>query len=298
MKPRMIASMILPMIPPMIPKIIAIIGDPIHHSLSPVMQNAVFQKMKLPYIYLPFRIPPGQLKSFLRKAREWKITGFNVTIPHKESILPSLDWISPEAKAIGAVNTVLVRQGKLYGYNTDAEGYLLSLKEEVGFDPCQKKIFILGAGGAARAILYALSLSGAHTISICNRTSSKALRLAKEFSKNFKSCHFDVVPFDKKNLAKHFPNIDLLINATSLGLSSARPMSSLPLERLSPRALVSDLIYRPYLTPLLRRANRLKLRTLPGFGMLLYQGAQAFKIWTHQKPDLRVMRKALLDALK
>lgn len=282
----------------MIQKIIAIIGDPIHHSLSPAMQNAVFKKMKLPYLYLPFRVKPGQLKNFLRKVQELKIAGFNVTIPHKEKILPSLDWISPEAKAIGAVNTILVKRGKLYGHNTDTDGYLLSLKEEAGFDPHQKKIFLLGAGGAARAILYGLALSGAHTIFICNRTPSKASALAKEFSKKFKSCHFDVVPFDKNNFAKKFPDVDLLINATPLGLSSGRPMPSLPLEKLPPKALVSDLIYRPYLTPLLRRARRLRLRTLPGLGMLLYQGARSFRIWTNKKPDLRAMRKALLDALK
>lgn len=267
--------------------IIAIIGDPIAHSLSPVMQNAVFRKMNLPYLYLPIRVTSGELSSFIKRIKNDRsgITGFNVTIPHKEKVMKYLDWISPEALAIGAVNTVIFKKGRLAGYNTDARGYVRSLQEETRFTPRGKRILILGAGGAARAILYALGKAGAKKVYLSNRTLRRAMKLTR-----------DSIPLKTKELKKIFPSIDLLINATSIGLKGTR-FKNLPLSLLSKRAIVSDLIYRPLMTPLLRDAKRRGLKIHPGLGMLLYQGAESFRLWTGKKPDLAVMRKALLDAL-
>jgi shikimate dehydrogenase len=250
------------------------------------MHNAVFQKMNLPYLYLPFRVAPRELASFLKKVRLWKLKGLNVTIPHKEAVLRCLDRISPEARAIGAVNTIVLKNGKLIGYNTDAGGYLRSLKEEAGFDPRGKTVLILGAGGAARAVFHALKRAGAKKIILSNRTLSRAANLAR-----------DVIPLKTQELKKVFPSLDLLINATSIGLKGTR-FKNLPLSLLPKKAVVSDLVYRPILTPLLREAKKRGLKIHPGIGMLLYQGAESFRLWTGRTPDLKAMKKALLDALK
>jgi shikimate dehydrogenase len=284
-------------------RILGIIGDPIEHSLSPQMHNAVLSRMNLPFIYLPFHIRPQELARFLRQIRSSSLKGlsgefigFNVTIPHKETIIPYLDKVSPEALKIGAVNTVVVSGGKLVGYNTDAGGYLRSLKEEMKFDPRKKKCLILGAGGAARAVLYALALSGVAEIWIANRTPLRAERLAQEFQKEFKRTKIKVCSLQSADLLPLLPQIDLLINATSVGLKGSS-FPAFPLKNLSRKAIVSDLVYRPLMPPFLKRAKKLGLKIHLGLGMLLYQGAKSFEIWTRKKPDLKVMKNALLDAL-
>lgn len=259
-------------------KFIGIIGDPIEHSLSPAMQNAAFRRANLPFVYLPFRVRPGELKSFLEKAR-WKMVGLNVTIPHKETIVRHLDRISPEARAIGAVNTVVIRGGRLLGYNTDGKGYLQSLKNETGFNPKGKRILIIGAGGAARALIYSLRQAGAQEIHLANRTKKRVLQIP-------------TIPLQKTAFKKILPSIDLLINATSVGLNGTR-FRGLPLSSLPKGAVVSDLVYRPRMTPLLKEAKKRGFRIHTGIGMLLHQGAMSFRLWTGKNPDLEAMRKAL-----
>lgn len=278
-------------------KLTGIIGDPVHHTLSPAMHNAVFRKMKLPFVYLPFHVRPGELENFIDQARQWKMAGFNVTIPHKEKIIPFLNFLSPEAGVIGAVNTVVRHQDKLWGYNTDAPGYLASLREEAGFDPKGKRIVILGAGGAARAILYALGTSGASHISLWNRTPARASSLIEEFRPILGNTTLKPVSPDFP-FQEILPKTDLLINATSAGLeknsSGQGIIDAIPLNILPQTAVVSDLVYRPPETRFLKMASRLHLKTVSGIEMLLHQGALAFHLWTRKKPDLRVMRKALL----
>ncbi len=277
--------------------ITGIIGDPIRLSLSPAMHNAAYRKMGLPFIYLPFLVTPRQLPSFIKDLRIARVAGLNVTIPHKERVLKYLDWISPEARAIGAVNTIVCRGGKLLGYNTDGRGYLRSLKDEIGFSPRGKKILILGSGGAARALVHALGSAGSSEIYIANRTPSRASRLVKEFQRLLRRTRLNAVPLTQKSLQMIFPRIDRLTNATSVGLNKTL-FKGLPLASLSKKAIVSDLVYRPLMTPLLQEARRRKLKVHTGIGMLLHQGAESFRLWTGKRPDLTVMKRALLDALK
>lgn len=273
-----------------------IIGDPIQHTLSPAMHNAAFKNLHLPFIYLPFHIKPPELGSFIKQARHSKLKGFNVTLPHKEAVIPYLDQISPEAKSIGAVNTVVFSKGKLKGYNTDGEGYLRSLWKEKKFRPHNKNIVILGAGGAARAVLYALGKKGSKNIVLVNRTVTRAKKLAKEFQEILGTKNITVLGFHSKTLGAAFSQTDLLVNTTSVGLDRTR-FKNLPLTFLPSSAIVSDLVYRPLQTPLLIQAKRLKLSTHTGIGMLLHQGALAFQLWTKRKPPIVLMKKALLDAL-
>jgi len=278
--------------------ITGIIGDPIAHSLSPQMQNANYRAQKRPFVYLPFHVRPSELSAFTKEARSWKdLRGFNVTIPHKEAILKHCDRLSPEARAIGAVNTVSVVKGSWQGLNTDAEGYLRSLREETRFSPRGKYILVLGAGGAARAVVYALAAAGAKEIAIANRTRSRARKLAREFEKKFRKTRIIDIPFQHHLFEEIFPEIDLLVNTTSVGLKGTR-FSGLSLKTLKKKAVVSDLVYRPQMTPLLKEAKKLGFNIHLGIGMLLYQGALAAKTWTKKTPHLRVMKKALLDALK
>ncbi len=275
--------------------ITGIIGDPVHHTLSPLMHNIAFKNLKLPFIYLPFHVKANQLGSFMKQARLWKLKGFNVTIPHKETVLRYLDQMSPEARLIGAVNTIVLSKGKLTGYNTDGEGYLRSLWKEKKFQPHNKNIVILGAGGAARALLYALGKKGTKNITIVNRTISRAQKLAKEFQKIL-GIQINTAHLDNKSLGKIFPYTHLLVNSTSVGLHNTR-FKNLPLKVLPSSAIVSDLVYRPLETPFLVQAKKSGLSTHTGLGMLLHQGALAFHLWTKRKPPMNLMKKALLDAL-
>lgn len=269
-------------------KILGIIGDPIDHSLSPAMHNAAFRASKLPYLYLPFHVRPRELGHFVKNARACGLAGFNVTIPHKEKIMRYLDSVSPEARTIGAVNTVIVAGGRFVGHNTDAPGYVRSLKEETGFHPRGKRILILGAGGAARAVFFALAQAGAKEIAVCDQIPGKARRLVKEFQKRFRQVQIGGVEMEET---------DLLINATPVGLKGTR-FKNLPIRKLPRRAIISDLVYHPAMTPLLKEAERRRLRIHSGLGMLLHQGALSFHLWTGKNPPLRVMKHALLDALK
>ncbi|HSA59690.1 MAG TPA: shikimate dehydrogenase [bacterium] len=278
-------------------RFLGIVGDPIAHSLSPAMHNAVLRRSGFRFFYLPFHVTPDRLKGFVRDVPLLPLAGFNVTIPHKEAVLKHLSWVSPEAKAIGAVNTVVVSGRRLKGYNTDAPGYLRSLVQEAGFRPRGKSVLVLGAGGSARAVIYALAAAGAKIILIANRTLPRARALAREFSKKFRRVAFSAIPLETKVLASRFPATDLLVNTTSVGLDGTA-FPRLPLANLKKTAVVSDLVYKPPKTPLLKAAARRGLTIHTGDGMLLHQGALAYRLWTGRKPDLKVMKKALLDAMK
>jgi shikimate dehydrogenase len=278
-------------------QLLGIIGDPITHSASPAMHNAVLRKGGFRFFYLPFHVTPERLKTFVRDIPHLHLAGFNVTIPHKEAIVRHLSWISPEAVAIGAVNTVVVAGRRLRGYNTDAAGFLDSLRSETDFRPRGKVVMILGAGGAARAVVYSLARAGAKEIAVANRTRSRARRLAREFGRKFTRTRVVDVPFQVSLLRKMMPDIDLLVNTTSVGLRGTS-FKGLSLKSLPKKSVVSDLVYRPRITPLLRAARRRGLKIHAGDGMLLHQGAAAFRLWTGREPDLKTMRMALLEALK
>ncbi len=278
--------------------LLGIIGDPIGHSLSPAMQNAALSRLKIGASYRAFAVAPRDLAAFLKKdVAGLNLKGLNVTIPHKEAVLKYCKKISPEARAIGAINTLVVSPKGLVGYNTDAAGYLRSLTEDTGFRPSGKTVLVLGAGGAARAVLYALARAGADPIFISNRTPARARSLARYFRKIFPKTFFQAVSQDKASFTTLFSGVDLVVNTTSVGMKGKGGFR-LPLALLPKTAVVSDLVYRPLMTTLLKAARRRKLRIHTGLGMLLHQGALSFKLWTGKMPDRRVMHRALLDALR
>lgn len=275
--------------------ILGVIGDPVTHSLSPVMQSAGIKSAGIDAVYKMFPVTPAQLADFVTEVRQNAYHGFNVTLPHKQRIAPYLDEIVPEAEAIGAVNTVLNRNGHLIGYNTDATGYLRSLTEEQQWQPEDKTITLLGAGGAARAIGYGLLQADIAQLYLVNRTADKAVAMAEELSRVTRhESRVKAMPWSQ--LPSCLSATDLLINATSVGLDGTR-FDNLPLDTLQAGALVSDLVYTPRRTPLLAEADALAYTTHEGLGMLLYQGAEAFQIWFEKEADITAMRQALLGAL-
>ncbi len=277
-------------------KIVGLFGYPIGHSISPVFQNAAFKKLGLDFIYLPFSVRPEDLKRAVEGIRALTIVGVNVTIPHKGRILSYLDRVSPEAKKIGAVNTIFNQKGKLIGYNTDVHGFLSSVQEDFGFDPRSKSVFLLGAGGVAYAITYSLIEKKAKKITVVNKPRWMAESLIKHFKKMKKSCEFDLVDFSKRNSKRLIKEADILINATSVGMSPGDP-SLIKGGLLYPGLLVFDVIYNRE-TALLKLARKRGLKALGGLNMLIRQGAISFEIWTEKKAPIATMRGAAERCLK
>lgn len=276
-------------------QIYGVIGDPITHSLSPVMQNAALKALGVNAEYRAFHVLGENLEEFFLRLRNKEISGINITLPHKQAVIPYLDALTPEAQLVGAVNTVYWTDEKLLGHNTDAQGYTLSLQQQTKVDLKKKKILLLGAGGAARAILVGLGREQVSEISILNRTLSKAQSLIQDLQGSFSEINFQAFDYDQLDKID-WNSIDILINSSSLGLKNT-PFPDLPLSDLPPSALVSDIVYNPLETNLLKQAQSLNLQTHPGWGMLLYQGALALEIWTGKKAPVDVMQKALLEAL-
>lgn len=277
-------------------KKIAIIGNPVSHSLSPRMQNAALKALKLPYRYSKIELSETELESFFKQLKKNNFLGLNITIPFKEKALRFVDRLSNEAKLIGAINTVVIDSNGMKGFNTDGEGYCHSLIQETKFNPKNKNIVFIGAGGAARAILVSLCHKKIKKLTIFNRTQSKARKLCQEFKKKFPKVKFDDESLEDKSLKAAFLTTDLLINTSSAGLKGKDSLK-LPLELLPKKAIVSDIVYRPRQTALLKSAKKLKLKTHEGIGMLLYQGALAFQLWTKKRAPLPIMKKELLKVL-
>ena len=275
--------------------ILGVIGDPIGHSLSPAMQNAALGALEQNFIYVPFQVSPSRLQEAIGGVRALGIRGINVTIPHKVGVIDHLDEVDPVAQLIGAINTISNVDGCLVGYNTDGIGFLRSLEEEAGRAPQGQNVTILGAGGAARAIGFQLALSGIKGLILANRTESRALALATEIQERT-GCVATAASLD--DLAAYLPATDILINTTSLGMypevTSTPPVkvNLLPLT-----ALVCDIVYNPGETILLQEAGARGLATLPGLGMLAYQGAASLEIWLGIKAPIDVMKSALYRQL-
>jgi len=279
-------------------RLVGLFGCPVGHSLSPAMHNAAFKAVGLPWTYLPFEVRPSGLQAALNAVKALGMPGCNLTIPLKEISLRYLDELSEPARFIGAVNTVENLNGVLRGHNTDGGGYIRSLIEECN-EECnivlhKKNVLIVGAGGAARGIAFALMKKGVGSISICNRAVDfyRAKRLVRDIKRAFPGAKLAVIPLKEKALARIFPSVDLLIHATPMGMGG-KGVVPLPLEELRREAVVSDIVYNPRVTPLLRQALNLGLRVHHGIGMLLHQGAMSFEIWTKRKAPLNIMRKAI-----
>ncbi len=261
----------------------ALFGYPVEHTLSPVMQNAAFDHLGLDCCYLPFLVHPDALKQAVESVRALGLLGANLTIPHKKTVIPFLDTLDAEAEAIGAVNTIANREGKLTGYNTDGKGFMRSL-EELGVSAAGKKVLIVGAGGSSHAVGFYLNKE-AEVLTIYNRSREKAVALAADLSSSGRKV---AVSADLSNLG----GFDIIVNATPLGL---KENDQLPLDpdALEPTVIVCDLIYHK--TPLLSQAESKGCKIMNGAGMLLWQGALAFELWTGQVPPVEIMRTALLS---
>jgi shikimate dehydrogenase len=272
-----------------------IFGYPIGHSLSPLMHNTAFAHHGIDAVYLPFAVHPSHLESAVKSIVALHIRGVNVTIPHKQAVMAWLDDLSPEARLIGAVNTIHLQDGRLQGYNTDGIGFLRSL-EEVGSQVAGRTAMLLGAGGAARAIAVQLCLSDIRHLYLANRTQTRAEGLAALLRQKIPHAEVSVVAMEESSLAAHLSHTDIVVNATSVGMHPHDPII-LPAAGLGPRHLVCDIVYRPLHTPLLQVAQRQGARTVDGLGMLLHQGAKAFEIWTEHTFPIPLVRARLLPTL-
>ena len=269
-------------------KIFGIIGYPVKHSFSPIMHNAAFNELKMDAKYLPFAVKPENISQAIDGIKAMAISGINVTIPHKSSIIPFLDEITPLASKIGAVNTVKNVKGRLIGTNTDVIGFIRSLKS-LNFSPQKKKIGLLGAGGSARALLAGLADVGASEILIHNRTTERAEKLEIEFSKKFLKTKIKSVSLERIQKS----HLDLLVNTTTVGMES--DVSPIDLSQHQNKEHVVDIIYSPSQTRLIKQAKKLSIPNINGLGMLLYQGCEAFKFWTGRNAPEIVMQEHLLN---
>ena len=272
---------------------VGLIGDPVAHSLSPVMQNAAFAEVGIDARYELWATPRAELPKRVTALREPGVLGANVTVPHKAAVMPLLDSVSPLAARAGAVNTIVPHDGRLVGENTDIVGFARALREAAEASMPARAV-VLGAGGAARAVVLALSEQSVAEITVVNRTSTTAEALAVALSDSAPS-PIAARPWDQ--LPAVVDGADCLVNATSLGWKRGEmPLDAALLDRLAPNALVADLTYRQ--TDLLIAAAARALRCLDGLPMLLYQGATAFTLWTGRDAPVEVMRAALTKALR
>jgi len=275
-----------------IPMRVGIIGYPVEHSLSPKMHRAAFAILGLNWDYSLLPVAPDEVQEAIQMIRREGWRGINVTVPHKQAVIPVLDGVTIHADIIGAVNTIVNENNCLVGHNTDWIGFLEAL-QEAEFDPQNCRAVLLGAGGAARAVLYALLQSGA-TVSIANRDSRKAEALALEFS-----IHFDRdIPVlslqDEAGLQTALNDATLLVNSTSVGMSPHPTADPLPASiTIPPHLTVYDLVYNPRETQLLKRARAAGATGIDGLGMLVHQGAEAFRLWTGRDAPIAVMRQAI-----
>ncbi|MDK2816198.1 MAG: shikimate dehydrogenase [Moorella sp. (in: firmicutes)] len=275
--------------------LVALMGCPVEHSLSPLMQNAAFAATGLDLVYLAFAVTPSGLPAALAGLKALGFRGANVTVPHKEAVIKYLDAVEPTAARIGAVNTIVNEGGRLNGYNTDASGFLRSL-QEAGFNPAGMKAVILGAGGAARAVAFALAGAGCTGLTIANRTLERAGHLAAALaglSVLVKAC-----ALEEEELRPRVEEADLVVNATSAGMAPMEGAVPLPAVWLHAGQWVYDLVYNPLETRFLRDARQRGCRAISGLGMLLYQGAAAFTLWTGKPAPVEVMGEALRKAIQ
>jgi shikimate dehydrogenase len=275
-------------------RICGIIGDPIEHSVSPGMQNAAFKAIGVDYIYLPFKVKKDDLENAVKGMRALNLRGLNVTIPHKVAVMPLLDEIDLLAGKIGAVNTIVNKEGRLKGYNTDVAGFLNTLLAE-GINPVGKRIVITGSGGAARSIAFGLSETGS-ILTLLNRHLAPAADLAERIH-HYWGKSVEVLEINQNNLRDALSRADILVNTTSLGMIPDVELTPVPSELIKPGTVVFDIVYNPLKTRLLREAEQQGARIITGLEMLVRQGAAAFELWTGKDAPLEIMRKAALEEL-
>ncbi|MCL2134856.1 MAG: shikimate dehydrogenase [Candidatus Bathyarchaeota archaeon] len=272
----------------------AVIGDPIEHSLSPTIQNAAFNTLGLDFVFTAFTVKPSNVTNALSGIRALGIVGVNVTMPHKEAVVQYLDWTDASVKRLNSVNTIHCKEGKLLGYSTDGIGALKALKEN-GADPYGKRVLLLGAGGAARAIAYAL-IHEVDELVILNRTVFEVKMLSETLKMEFNK-KISVDSFAPSVITEKICNTDILINATPVGMNPYKEQSLVAQSSLKSDLTVMDIVYSPVETKLAKDAKVVGAKVISGVEMLIYQGAASFEIWTGHKAPVQVMREAVLEQL-
>ena len=274
-------------------RIVGVIGDPVEHSRSPQMHNAAFAKAGLDYVYVPFHVRPDDLADAIAGFKAINVVGINVTLPHKQAVIRSVTSISREAELIGAVNTLTFVEGNIYGDNTDAPGVLKALEEDgnMSGSPVGENVIVLGAGGAARAVVVALALRGVASITIANRTVEKAVSLAKEMDRKT-GVSMQGMGLTDERLPLAVRESKLLVNTATTSMDVTQPLL-ISADWLQPNTIVYDIVYTPPVTPLMQAATERGCQTLGGIGMLVHQGAIAFEKWTGVTPCTQTMRQAL-----
>lgn len=273
-------------------QVVFLFGHPLHHSLSPDMHNAAFEKLGLPWVYVPLELGPRQPEFAASLMRGSNVRGANVTVPYKEAFLPYLDWIAPESKWLGSVNTLFLKGNKLCGTSTDGGGFLKSI------GPRRKKLqgsrgLLLGSGGAAKAVAGALAQSGVKGFYVTDLIFARAEGLARLIRKRYRRTEVDVVSAGETH--KFLPRCEWVVQATSCGLKKGDP-SPLSLAQARPGTWVMDLIYH-HETAFLKEAKQRRLPCFGGLSMLLHQGVLSYEIWTGRKAPVEVMRRTLLRQL-
>ncbi|PKB80641.1 MAG: shikimate dehydrogenase [SAR202 cluster bacterium Io17-Chloro-G9] len=276
---------------------LGIIGYPIGHSISPLFQQAALDHAGIDASYRAWEVKPEEVPEFIAGLGEPGVLGINVTVPHKEAVIPHLDEVDQWASTAGAVNTIVNREGRLTGHNTDGLGFLRALLEVNGFAPRGRRVLILGAGGAARGVVLALVREEVSHLTIANRTLSRAERLVQIAE----DAGLDAlaVPLGGSELEGEAASADLIVNCTTLGLAHGPDEQGSPLSsrQIPPTALVNDLVYNPLATPLLQAAAQAGAQVLGGIHMLVYQGAASYEMWTGQPAPVEVMLQAALEAM-
>lgn len=273
---------------PQIPRV-GVVGWPIAHSRSPLIHNYWLKTLRITGVYERIAAPPGEFAAFAQSIRAGVLLGANVTVPHKEAAFAACDWLSPMAGELGAVNTLWRESGKLCGDNTDVAGFLANLDESApGWRPPARRVTIIGAGGAARAVVAGLRSRGVESITLVNRTHERARRLARQFGDGVEAAP-DIA------MIEALAGADMLVNTSSLGMQGQPPLV-IDLSPLPGHALVADLVYVPLRTPLIEAAAARGLRVVDGLGMLLHQAAPGFERWFGVRPTVTARLRALIEA--
>jgi len=286
-------------------KVCALFGHPVKHSFSPPMHNAAFKHLGLNFIYAAFDIAPKNLEAALDAVRILDLAGVNLTIPHKENVVKYLDSLHRSAELSGAVNTVTNNKGLLTGYNTDGPGFIRSLWQDCSMDTTGKVAMLVGAGGAARAVGMELALSGVAELGIFNRKAQRAISLAESIEQST-GVKTTVLPWPKekhpaeeKELSRFFKHANLVVNCTPMGMKdSSSHLPPLPYHLTAPGQVAYDLVYNPRQTRFMEKFKQAGSVAVNGQGMLLYQGALAFELWTGENAPVDVMSKALYKCLE
>jgi shikimate dehydrogenase len=290
------------------PEFIGLIGYPVRHSLSPYFQQAALDYYKLDIRYELWETSPGKLQDLVASLRTPRNLGANVTVPYKETVLPLLDEVDDLASSIGAVNTIVKRENRLLGFNTDAQGFMEALHKEGHFKPEGNRVVILGAGGAARAVSFALMQRKVASLAITDGIFERARALAEnladyiqEASPSSKDLEPEVTAFQWQSVssAETFDNCDLIVHCTTIGMkhTAQEGQSALSLEVIPKGILVYDLVYNPHPTPLLQLAQKAGANILGGLAMLVYQGAASFELWTGKKAPIDIMLSTAKEVL-